>query len=120
MSRSKQLFLFNQVYPDIPFNVELSQFKPIFKPIQFKLFGAILTKMELFWSSTLSKCTVNKSVVGPSYVGLLRPKGRETMLLFSRLRLSWWFSISFKVGIIIQFSELTKNILCSLKFVKTS
>jgi hypothetical protein len=36
--------------------------------------------MELFWSSALSEilstCTVNKSVVGPFYVGLLRPKGR--------------------------------------------
>jgi hypothetical protein len=45
MSRSKQLYLFNQVNPDIPSN---------YKPIQLKLLKActILTKMEFFWFST--------------------------------------------------------------------
>jgi hypothetical protein len=124
-----------------------SLFMSYYKAIEFKLFCAILTKIELFWSSThffmlfqisttwtffatlrtvivaffptpagsncLFLCSFlchlqvleyvghianNFQLYGPSYVGLLRQKGREIWLLrlnFSVHRLSLWISISF-------------------------
>jgi hypothetical protein len=46
MSRSKQLYFFNQVYPYIPFHVKLQA-----KPIQLKLFWRNIDKNGAFWSS---------------------------------------------------------------------
>jgi hypothetical protein len=85
----------------IPTSLFMSNLKPS-HITQFKLFGAIMTKMELFWSSTYFFMT-------PPF--LCRPplpkRARNlTMLWFSVQRLSWWFSISFSTYLVNQWMKV--------------
>jgi hypothetical protein len=99
MSRSKQLYLFNQVYPDIPFHVEFNS--------QFNL--NCLAQYWQKWSFfgphlfvTISRCwdcTLRDTEHVPFLCRLASPiRARNlTMLWFLQVRLSWWFSISFSL-----------------------
>jgi hypothetical protein len=92
MSRSKQLYLFNQVYPDIPFHRIISQFN--------KIVWRKLTKIGVICFVPISRCldgTLRDTEHVPFLCRLASPKRVRnlTMLWFWQVRLTWWFSISF-------------------------